>query len=90
MSGLAAIGRDNAAFPDVVLEIRNRGFACLEQSSRFLLEAFYSERKPQGAPSVLDEAVRSEAEAFLKDIQVRHRRGPSATDATPNREGGQD
>jgi len=87
---LALEERDNAAFPGVVLEIRNRGFACLERSSQFLFEAFYSERRPQGAPSVLDDAVRGEAEAFLQDIQVGHRRGTSATDATPNREGGQD
>jgi hypothetical protein len=75
--GLSVEERDNPAFPGVVLEIRNEGFVCLEPSSRFLFEAVLSERRPQGTASVLDDVVRGEAEAFLRDIEVKARRNPS-------------
>lgn len=68
--------RDNPAFPGVTLVATNRGFACLEPAGRFMFEAFYSERRPQDAPSVLDEVIRGEAEGFLADIEVSARRDP--------------
>ena len=87
---LAMEERDNPEFPGVVFEIRNQGFVCLEQSSKFLVEAFYSERKPQGAPSVLDDIVRGEAEAFLADVEVNRRREAATTGTTSRSEEGPD
>lgn len=59
---------DNPNFPDTVLETSTWGFSCLERSSRVVIQAYYSESKPRGAPTVLDDVVRGEAEAFLQDI----------------------
>lgn len=59
---------DNPKFPGIVLETSTWGFACLERSSRVVIQAYYSESKPRGAPTVLDDVVRGEAEAFLQDI----------------------
>ena len=85
---LAMEERDNPAFPGTVLEMANHGFACLEANSRFVVEAFYSERKPRGAASVLDDVVRAEAEAFLRDITVTARRAPPHADAAPPQQPG--
>jgi hypothetical protein len=59
---------DNPKFPGTVLETSTWGLACLERSSRVVIQAYYSESKPRGAPTVLDDVVRGEAEAFLQDI----------------------
>jgi len=59
---------DNPKFQGTVLETSTWGFACLERSSRVVIQAYYSESKPRGAPTVLDDVVRGEAEAFLQDV----------------------
>lgn len=65
---------DNPSLPDAVLETSTRGFACLERSSKFVIQAYYSESKPSGAPTVLDDVVRGEAEAFLRDVSFEPKR----------------
>lgn len=65
---------DNPRFPGGVLETSTRGFACLERSSKVVIQAYYSESKPGGAPTVLDDVVRGEAEAFLRDIAFEPKR----------------
>lgn len=60
--------RDNPRWPGIVIETTARGFVCLERSSKVVIQAYYEESKPIGAMSVLDDVVRGEAEAFLKDI----------------------
>jgi len=65
---------DNPKLPGVVLETSTWGFACLERSSKFVIQAYFSENKPSGTPTVLDDVVRSEAEAFLRDISFEPKR----------------
>jgi hypothetical protein len=65
---------DNPKLPGAVLETSTWGFACLERSSKFLIQAYYSESKPRGVPTVLDDVVRGEAEAFLRDISFEPKR----------------
>lgn len=60
--------RDNPGAPGVVLEMTAHGFYCLDASSKFVINASYSERKPQGSESFLDDALKQEAEGFLKDV----------------------
>lgn len=62
--------RDNPSAPGVVLEITAHGFFCLDVSSDFMINASYSERKPQGSKSFLDIALKQEADGFLKDVVV--------------------
>lgn len=66
--------RDDPAIPGVVLETRTRGFACLDESSAFVVQAFYSERRPRGTPTMVDASLREEAEAFLKSLIVNPKR----------------
>ncbi|MGQ0834816.1 MAG: hypothetical protein ACT4O5_07825 [Gammaproteobacteria bacterium] len=54
-----------------VLEITQRGFVCLDESMRFMVNAFQSERKPHGEPSMLDPSLQQEVDHFLKSVQVR-------------------
>ena len=68
--------RGNPNLPGVVLEIAQHGFACLEETSSVVVESYYSERRPQGAPSVLDEVVRDEGEQFLRGVIVSPRWRP--------------
>lgn len=68
--------RDNPDMPGVVLEIRTRGFACLDASSEFVLQAFYSERRPKGTPTMVDETLREQGEAFLRGLVVAPKREP--------------
>lgn len=65
---------NNPGLPDAVLETSTWGFACLERSSKFVIQAYYSESRPSGAPTVLDDVVRGEAEAFLRDISFEPKR----------------
>ena len=65
---------DNPSLPDAVLETSTRGFACLDRSSKFVIHAYYSESKPSGAPTVLDDVVRGEAEAFLRGVSFEPKR----------------
>ena len=65
---------DDPRFPGTLLETSTRGFACLERSSAFVIQAYYSESRPRGAPTVLDDVVRGEAEAFLQDISFEPKR----------------
>ncbi len=62
--------RDNPLAPGVVLELTEHGFYCLDASSKFVINAAYSERKPQGIESFLDDALKQEAEGFLRDVVV--------------------
>lgn len=62
--------RNNPGAPGVVLEITARGFACLDESSQFIVRADYSERKTMGSESMLDDALKQEAEEFLKDVII--------------------
>ena len=62
--------RDNPKAPGVTLEMTNHGFICLDVSSKFLIDAAYSERRPQGSGSFLDDALKQEAEGFLKEVIV--------------------
>jgi hypothetical protein len=66
--------RDDPEIPGVVLEIRTRGFVCLDESSAFVVKAFYSERRPRGTPTMVDASLREEAEAFLKSLIVNPKR----------------
>ena len=75
--------RDNPNLPGVVLEISQRGFACLEETSKVVVESYYSERRPQHAPSVLDEVVRNEGEQFLRGVIVKPRWQPAAPAPQP-------
>lgn len=65
---------DNPKLPGVVLETSTWGFACLERSSKYVIQAYFSESKPTGTPTVLDDVVRGEAEAFLRDISFEPKR----------------
>jgi hypothetical protein len=65
---------DNPKLPGVVLETSTWGFACLERSSGFVIQAYFSESKPSGTPTVLDDVVRGEAQAFLRDISFEPKR----------------
>jgi hypothetical protein len=65
---------DNPELPGVVLETSTWGFACLERSSKLVVQAYFSESKPSGTPTVLDDVVRGEAEAFLRDISFEPKR----------------
>jgi hypothetical protein len=67
---------DNPEMSGVVLEIRTRGFACLDVSSDFVLQAFYSERRPKGVPTMVDDALREQGEAFLRGLVVDPKREP--------------
>lgn len=60
--------RDNPIAPGVVLEITVHGFTCLDISSKFMIQAAYSERKTKGSETMLDDALKQEAEGFLKDV----------------------
>ena len=62
--------RDNPIAPGIVLEITAHGFICLDTSSKYMINACYSERKPQGSKSFIDDALKQEAEGFLRDIVV--------------------
>lgn len=64
----------NPDLPGIVLETAAKGFACLESSSRVVIQAYYEENRPRGAPSVLDDVVRGEAESFLQDVHFAPRR----------------
>jgi len=64
----------NPGLPDAILETSTWGFACLERSSKLVIQAYCSESKPREAPSVLDDVLRGEAEAFLLDITFRPKR----------------
>jgi hypothetical protein len=66
--------RDDPEIPGVVLEIRTRGFACLDESSAFVVQAFYSERRPRGTATMVDASLREEAEAFLESLIVNPKR----------------
>lgn len=61
---------DNPRAPGVVLEITIHGFVCLDESSKFMVRADYSERKTKGSKSILDDALKQEAEGFLKDVKI--------------------
>jgi hypothetical protein len=67
---------DNPEMPGVVLEIRTRGFACLDASSDFVLQVFYSEHRPKGTQTMVDEALREQGEAFLRGVVVDPKREP--------------
>jgi hypothetical protein len=60
--------RHNPGAPGVVLEITAHGFVCLDASSEFMVRADYSERKIKETESMLDDALKQEAEGFLKDV----------------------
>lgn len=60
--------RGNPGVPGVVLEITAHGFACLDKSSKFIVRADYSERKIKGSKSILDDALKQEADGFLKNV----------------------
>jgi hypothetical protein len=62
--------KDNPRAPGATLEMTTWGFVCLDASSEFMINAFYSERKPQRRPSLLDDALRQEGEAFLRNVVV--------------------
>lgn len=60
--------KDNPSARGVILEITAHGFWCLDASSKFMIHAFYSERKAQGSQSFLDDALKQEGEEFLKNV----------------------
>lgn len=60
--------------PGEVLETSTWGFACLDRSSKVVIQAYCSESRPRGAPSVVDDVLRTEAEAFLRDISFQPKR----------------
>jgi len=62
--------RDNPKAPGVILELTAHGFICLDTSSKFLVNASYSERKPKGSKSIMDNALKQELEGFLTNIVV--------------------
>lgn len=62
--------RDHPKAPGVTLEITVHGVVCLDVSSKFLIDAAYSERRPQGSESFLDDALKQEAEGFLREVRV--------------------
>jgi len=64
----------NPGLPDAILETSTWGFACLERTSKVVIQAYCSESRPREAPSVLDDILRSEAAAFLQDISFRPKR----------------
>ena len=63
--------RDNPAFPNILLEITEIGFACLDQSRQFGVKAYYSERRPAGLNAPVDPRLIADAEAFLREVIVK-------------------
>jgi hypothetical protein len=66
--------RDKPDIPGVVLEIRTQGFARLDASSGFVLQAFCSVHRPRGRPTMVDQSLREPGEAFLRTPLVALRR----------------
>jgi len=62
--------RNNPLTPGIVFNIMAHGFVCLDASSEFMIDASYSERRPQGSASALDDKLKLEAEGFLRNIAV--------------------
>ncbi len=66
--------RDDPDLPGAELVIETRGVACLEASSTFIVNAFYSERRPKGAPTMVDATLREQGEMFLRNLIVHPKR----------------
>ncbi|WP_156820489.1 hypothetical protein [Thioalkalivibrio thiocyanodenitrificans] len=62
--------RDDPDLPGAELVIETRGVACLEASSTFIVNAFYSERRPNGTPTMVDAKLRGQGEMFLRNLIV--------------------
>ncbi|WP_374089178.1 hypothetical protein [Methylomicrobium lacus] len=62
--------RNNPYTPGIVFNITVHGFVCLDASSEFMIDASYSERRPQGSAAALDDKLKGEAEGFLRNIAV--------------------
>jgi hypothetical protein len=62
--------RDDPELPGAELVIETRGVACLEASSAFIVNAFYSERRPKGTPTMIDATLREQGEKFLRNLIV--------------------
>jgi len=67
--------REHPDHPGGVLEIWNHGFVCLDVSLKFVVDAYYSERRLQGEPTMVSESHRDEAEAFLRSAVLTPRQG---------------
>lgn len=67
--------REHPDHPGGVLEIWNHGFVCLDVSLKFVVDAYYSERRLQGEPTMVSESHRDEAEVFLRSAVLTPRQG---------------
>jgi hypothetical protein len=63
--------RDDPEIPGAELVIETRGVACFAVSSTFIVNAFYSERRPKGTPTMVDATLRAQGEAFLRNLVVQ-------------------
>jgi hypothetical protein len=66
--------RDDPELPGAELVIETKGVACLEASLTFMVDAFYSERRPKGTPTMVDAMLREQGEAFLRNLVVNPKR----------------
>ncbi len=65
--------RDNPHFPaGTLLILTEHGFFCRHPYSPGVVQAFYSERFKQGEKSLLNGALKEEAESFLDSIEFTH------------------